>query len=254
MTDPTQPFSNRVENYTKYRPSYPPEILDLLKNACGLSPDSVIADIGSGTGMLSRLFLDNGNRVFGIEPNEEMNQAGKRLLSSYPNFISIRGTAEHTALEENSVYFVTAGQSFHWFEIETAREEFERILKPNGWVVLVWNSRRYGSSTFLTDYERILRTYGTDYADADRRRETARMAEKFFEVGTHFSETIDNKQSLDFEGLKGRLLSSSYMPVPGEPGCVAMLNEAERAFLNHQVDGNVTINYDTRVYYGQLAQ
>src|SRR5262245_9983579 len=112
-------------------------MLEVLKNECGLTPDSVIADVGSGTGLLAKLFLENGNRVYCIEPNREMRQAGEGILEDYPKFLSVAGTAEATALSDASVDFVTAGQAAHWFDATKARHEFRRILRPGGWLALV---------------------------------------------------------------------------------------------------------------------
>ena len=141
MPHPTQRFSTRVENYIRYRPRYPKEILEFLKTDCGLTRASVIADVGSGTGFLAELFLMNGNKVFGVEPNDAMHEAGKRLMQQFRDFESIAGTAESTSLPNASVDFITAGQAFHWFCREGCRTEFERILRRDGWVVLVWNDR-----------------------------------------------------------------------------------------------------------------
>lgn len=140
--DPKQRFSSRVENYEKYRPSYPAAVIDTLRGECGLSSRSTIADIGSGTGLFSRLFLDFGCRVFGVEPNPDMRAAGERVLSAYPRFTSLDGSAEATGLAVGSVDFAAAGQAFHWFDPPRARDEFARILRPGGWVVLAWNERR----------------------------------------------------------------------------------------------------------------
>src|SRR5215469_16795520 len=142
FADAKQRFSNRVTDYARYRPSYPPELLDLLRMECGLQHEQNIADIGSGTGLLTKLFLENGNRVFGVEPNGEMRSAGEEVLRGYPNFTSIDGSAEATTLADSSVDFISAGQAFHWFDVELARGEFRRILKPGGWVVIVWQDRR----------------------------------------------------------------------------------------------------------------
>src|SRR5262249_1325145 len=149
MSNPLERFSTRAENYRKYRPGYPAEIMSLLVSKCGLTPASLIADIGSGTGKLCELFLNYGNRVFGVEPNEAMRIAGETLLARYPGFVSVDGRAESTTLESQTVDFVTAAQAFHWFDRESARREFLRILKPSGWVVLVWNERRLDSTPFL---------------------------------------------------------------------------------------------------------
>ena len=156
MSDPTKRFSNRVENYIKFRPGYPGAIIDLSREECGLNRQSIIADIGSGTGILSELFLKNGNRVFGIEPNAPMRGAGEKILERYSNFTSINGAAEATTLSDNTVDFVVAGQAFHWFDQRCARAEFSRILKPSGWVILLWNERRIDSTPFLRAYEQML--------------------------------------------------------------------------------------------------
>ena len=162
MLSPTVRFSTRVENYVRYRPGYPDAVLAWLRAECDLTPAAVVADIGSGTGKLAELFLRNGNRVFGVEPNREMREAGEGMLAGFPNFVSVDGAAEATTLPAASVDFVTAGQAFHWFDRQTARREFARILKPGGWVVLVWNERR-SDSPFLRDYEALLREFASEY-------------------------------------------------------------------------------------------
>lgn len=164
MNDPTRRFSNRVDNYVKYRPGYPTAIVDLLAAECRLTPQSLVADIGSGTGLLARLFLDNGNRVIGVEPNPEMCQAGERFLAPYAGFTSLPGTAEATGLADASVDFITAGQAFHWFDPEAAIQEFRRILKTDGWVVLAWNDRQNATTSFFAGYEDLLQRYGIDWS------------------------------------------------------------------------------------------
>src|SRR5205814_7614202 len=164
-SDRTPASSTRVGNNGRYRPGYPRVVAEMLEGECGLSHASVVADVGSGTGILSELFLRNGNRVYGVEPNREMREAGERLLSDYENFKSIEGRAEATTLDGGSVDFVTAGQAFHWFDLEGARREFSRILRPGGWVIAVWNDRRLSGSPFLEEYERMLLEYGTDYRE-----------------------------------------------------------------------------------------
>ncbi|MGB7230441.1 MAG: class I SAM-dependent methyltransferase, partial [Candidatus Acidiferrum sp.] len=164
FADAKQRFSNRVADYLHYRPGYPSAIRDLLRSECGLRPGHLVADIGSGTGFLSELFLKNGNRVLGIEPNEEMRRAGEEYLASYDGFASINGSAESTTLGDASVDFVAAGQAFHWFDQDVARREFIRILKPAGWAVVIWNERLTDTTPFLRDYESLLRNFGADYA------------------------------------------------------------------------------------------
>jgi SAM-dependent methyltransferase len=268
MTDSTRRFSSRVENYVRYRPSYPPEIVALLASECGLTQDALVADIGSGTGLLTELFLKNGNRVFGVEPNREMREAGERLLAGYPNFTSVDGTAEATMLGDRSVDIVTAGQAFHWFDRVRARAEFARILRPpssgpstssggasglsGGWVALIWNERRVGTTPFLEAYEGLLRTYAGEYATLNHRQVDQETIAAFFAAGTFRSAAFENRQIFDFEGAKGRLLSSSYTPEPGHPQHQPMLDELARIFHDHQDNGTVAFEYDTNVYYGRL--
>jgi ubiquinone/menaquinone biosynthesis C-methylase UbiE len=251
VTDPTQRFSSRVENYVRYRPGYPPEVLELLKSECGLRPDSVVADIASGTGILTRMLLANGNRVFGVEPNSAMRRAGEELLAQYPCFTSIAGSAEATTLVDQSVDFVTAAQSAHWFDREKARREFVRILKLGGWVALLWNERRTDSTPFLRYYEKLLLTYGTDYQDV-RHEHTTEAIAAFFAPSPFQARMFENRQEFDYPALQGRLLSSSYTPQPDDPNHAPMLRELHRLFDTHQVNGRVTFEYYTRVYYGRL--
>ncbi len=252
MLDPTQRFSDRVENYVKYRPHYPAAIVDTLQADCGLTGDSVVADVGSGTGILTELFLKSGARVFGIEPNREMRAAGERLLQGYARFTSIAATAEATTLPAHSVDFVAAGQAFHWFDRQKVRQEFWRILKPQGWLVLIWNLRRTQASPFLEAYEKLLQTYAIDYAAVDHRLITDEIIAAFFRPGTFKLEVFENSQPQDFEGCQGRLLSASYTPRPDHPSYAPMLAELRSIFDAHQVKGMVSFEYDTKMYYGQL--
>lgn len=245
-------FSNRVDDYVKYRPRYPGAIIDFLSAECGLNPDSVIADVGSGTGILSELFLKHGNRVFGVEPNQEMRQAGEGILADYPSFTSVVGSAEATSLPAQSVDYITAAQAFHWFDRERARAEFERILKPFGWVLLIWNERRTDGTAFLREYEELLLIYGTDYKEVRHENVYENIA-AFFAPQEFKLKSFPNQQLFDYEGLKGRLLSSSYVPASGQPNFDEMLAALRSVFNNHQEDGHVVVEYDTRVFYGTLV-
>lgn len=252
MTDPIKRFSSRVENYQKYRPGYPREIINLLTSECGLTPESVVADIGAGTGILSELFLQNGNKVYGVEPNQEMRAAAERLLKDYANFNSIDGKAEATTLADSSVDFLTAGQAFHWFDQKKARSEFARILQPEGWAVLVWNERRLDSSDFLRALEDLLIRFGTLYEQV-RYENVYRDIAAFFGKGDFKLSTFENLQLLDLDGLKGRIFSASYTPEPGHPNFEPMLEQLLAIFATHQKNGKVTIEYHTKVYYGPLS-
>ena len=250
--DPTRRFSNRVEDYIKYRPTYPAAVVRLLEVECGLSREAVVADVGSGTGILSELFLREGCRVHGVEPNREMREAGARLLASYDNFVSVDGRAEATTLSDSSVDFVTAGQAFHWFDPAGARREFERILRPGGWAVLVWNSRRTEGTPLLEEYERLLLEYGTDYREVSSKWAEGESIGVLFGPEEVREKTFDNEQVLDFDGLKGRLTSASYAPVPGHPNYEPLMRELAALFERHRRDGRVVFGYDTKVFYGRL--
>jgi len=253
MLDSTKRFSSRVANYTRYRPGYPKAIIDLLRSECVLTKASVIADIGSGTGKLTELFLENGNRVFGVEPNREMRETGERLLKKFPYFTSVDGTAEATALPDRCADFIIAGQAFHWFDREQCRPEFLRILKPGGRVLIVWNDRRTDATPFLVDYEKLLADFSTDYAQVNHRRVDDPATVREFFRSEPCLKTFPYSQVFDYEGLKGRLLSSSYAPEAGQPNHESMLARLRAIFAAHQKDGQVVFEYDTRVHYGRLA-
>ena len=252
MLDPTKRFSDRVENYLKYRPTYPPEIIPLLKSECRLTAESFIADLGSGTGLLTELFLKNGNAVFGVEPNPEMRAAGERVLAEYPKFTSVSAVAEATTLPDHSVDFVIAGQAFHWFDRQKARLEFVRILKPGGWVMLVWNGYRVESSPLMAAYQDLVVRYGTDYSEVQQETEGFDV-EAFCAPGNCKNARFEFQQSFDYVGLKGRFLSASFVPGPDHPDYEAMLKDLRKVFEANQKDGTVIFAYETVLYYGQLS-
>jgi SAM-dependent methyltransferase len=250
-TNATSRFSDRVQNYVLYRPGYPPEVLHTLKTECGLVPGHVVADVASGTGIWTRMLLENGNLVFGVEPNAEMREAGERLLAGFPRFTSVAGTAEGTTLAAESVGFVTAAQAAHWFNRKQSRWEFVRILKPRGWLVLLWNERLTDSTPFLRNYEQLLLTYGTDYQDI-RHEHTTSEVNEFFGPEPYQEREFEMRQEFDYSGIEGRLLSSSYAPGPEHPSYTAMLKELRAIFDAHAAEGRATFEYKTRLYFGRL--
>ena len=251
-TDATQRFSSRVENYVRYRPGYPVEIIDLLRNECGLTPNSTIVDIASGTGIFTKLLLEHGNHVFGVEPNPDMHKAGEEFLAAYPRFTSVAGTAEATTLPDQSADIVTAAQAAHWFDLQKARREFTRISKPGGWSVLLWNERSVDSTPFLRAYEELILNFGTDYKEV-RHERTTETIQEFFSPAPFEERVFNNHQQVDYAGLEGRLLSSSYVPDAGHANYRPMLTELRRIFDAYQVIGKIVLEYKTRVYYAQLG-
>ncbi len=251
--DPTQRFSGRVGNYVKYRPGYPPELYTLLQHEAGLNPAARIADLGSGTGLLSQLFLQHGHTVFAVEPNAEMRSAAEQQLAQKAGFFSVDGRAEASTLDTQSVDLVTAGQAFHWFDPLPTKLEVKRILRPGGQVGLIWNQRDTEGSAFQQDYEDVLGQFGTDFAAVDHRRSTPdeKIAE-FFSPKAMRKYSLANHQILDANGLRGRLLSSSYAPLPGEPAYLQMMKALEQLFEKYQKGGRVVFPYQTIIYIGAV--
>ncbi len=253
MLEPQEPISTRVENYVRYRPGYPRGVLDLLREGCGLVPSWVVADIGAGPGNLTRLFLENGNAVFAVEPHRQMRMAGERLLRGHPGFVSVAGSAEHTPLADGSVNLVVAGQAFHLFDPLGCKRECRRIMRAPHWVALVWNVFRVESSSMLAGYELLLQHYALHPAAAHLRVVAPDdVLAAFFAPAGYDQASLPNAQHFDLEGLTGRLLSVASMPEPGHPSYGAMLEELRGVFEAHQREGNVTFEYDTTVYYGRI--
>lgn len=250
-TDSTKRFSNRVEDYVKYRPGYPKSILNYLSRDFGMSAEKIIADIGSGTGISTEMFLAEGYTVFAVEPNKEMRDKATELLSHYTLYHEVDGTAEATTLKDNSVDAIVAGQAFHWFQPEQARKEFLRILKKDGLVVLIWNER-LTASEFEVKYDELITRHGKDYVQVDHRNISVDKIKSFYSPSPFEYKVFANKQVFDFNGLKGRLLSSSYMPSANEEGYEAMIQDLQVLFDQYQEGGLITINYDTKVYTGRL--
>jgi SAM-dependent methyltransferase len=243
----TERFSDRVDNYVKYRPGYPNEVLKLLKEAAGLSPNWAVADIGSGTGLSTTLFLDNGNMVRAIEPNGPMRLKAEELLGGDPRFVSVAGTAEATTLPSASIDLIIAGQSFHWFDRQATKKEFHRILRPGGTIALMWNERQLNSA-FEKAYEALLEAYGTDYLRVRHSNITPDDIGDFFRPFPYQVRQTSNLQVFTWDRLQGRLLSSSYIPVQPDQRYGKMISSLKDIFETYQQDGLVQFDYLTKLY------
>jgi SAM-dependent methyltransferase len=253
MTDDSrEKFTGRAAVYASYRPRYPDAILEPLRTECALRPQSAVVDIASGTGLLAEIFLRNGNTVIGIEPNAEMRLAGENYLQRWPGFRSVDGSAEATTLAAGSVDFVTVGQALHWLDHAKARTEFARILKPGGWTVLVWNRRLTAGESFGAAYHSLVQRYGGGEEAVAPRRTTDEQIREFFTPRKVTQRDFPNSQRLDWEALKGRLLSSSYVPSAGQPGHEGVIGDLAGLFHEHQREGHIVLEYTTEVFYGQL--
>lgn len=240
--------------YVRHRPRYPVGLIPFLRHEIQLTPEWVVVDVGSGTGILSELFLENGNVTYGVEPNREMREAGENLSTRFSQFHSINGTAEAIPLSDGIADIITAGQAFHWFDPLLARQQFQRVGKPGAWSLLVWNHRRE-EGPFSQGYSKLLERFSTDYHQVVERSASLAGLNKirqFFSPGEFCEATLPNFQEFDFEGLSGRLLSSSYVPLEGQPDHAPMMAELRALFDREARGGVVRMDYDCRVYFGRL--
>jgi ubiquinone/menaquinone biosynthesis C-methylase UbiE len=241
-----------VDNYVRYRPAYPTAVVDTLIDKCCLDKNSVVADVGAGTGIFTQHLLDKHLQVVAIEPNQEMRQAAEKMLSGYAGFTSTDGSAEETNLADHSVDLIVAAQAFHWFRNNESQSEFARILKPSGWVALVWNQRKI-QQPFQQDYDALLRQYAPEYSAANHMNIPDDAIAKFLAGEDYQTFCFENVQVLDKDGFLGRMQSSSYTPAIGTPGYPILLATAERLFASHAVQGRISFEYDTRLYIGKLS-
>jgi SAM-dependent methyltransferase len=248
---PTERFTSRVDHYARHRPDYPQAAIELLVARCGLSPTAVVADLGSGTGILTERLLERGAQVFAVEPNDGMRAAAEARLGGRARFRSVRGSAEATTLPDESIDLLVAGQAFHWFDVGKARREALRVIRGGGWGALLWNERPPEASSFLADYEALLRQHAAEYGRITASRADEPSMREFL-GGTMELATFPNQQVLDFEGLQGRLLSSSYAPEPGHAQYEPIMAGLREVFERHQHAGTIVFPYRTLVYFGEL--
>ena len=249
----TERFSDRVADYVRYRPDYPVAMLDWLQREHGINPHWLVADVGAGTGISSKLFLDGGYRVIAVEPNEPMRRAAEQWLGDNARFSTVDGHATETHLPDHSVDLIIVAQAFHWFDQESARREFQRILKPQGLIAVIWNSRRLAGAPFLEGYEALLKTYGTDYTSVAERYGDEPQMRAWFGAGYLGMGRFDHGQLLDFDGLRGRLMSSSYAPRAGHPQHEPMMQALRELFDRCAVNGRISFDYDTVIYVGKAT-
>ena len=247
MADSVSRFSNRVEAYVRYRPTYPREVVSYLKEKVGLTLEWVIADVGCGPGISSKMFLENGNRVIGVEPNDAMREAAHEYLGAFEDFEIINGRSDEIPLNDHSVDMVMAAQAFHWFEPEGTRREFDRVAKPGAPIMLMWNLRQETTTPFLIEYEDFIQRWSSDYHVVKHNNIGDAEVEAF--LGDPYEKALfPNKQILDLDGVLGRIVSSSYMPPEGSDSYKPMVIALRELFAKHAVADRIEILYDTIVY------
>ncbi|WP_421193405.1 class I SAM-dependent methyltransferase [Aeromonas enteropelogenes] len=248
--DNTERFSARVEAYVKYRPGYPSAMLDFLADELAMGPETLVADIGAGTGILTALLAPRVRQVLAVEPNPDMRAAAQQLLAEAPNVVCHDGRAEATGLPDGCVDLVTVAQAFHWFNRPAFKAECRRLLKPGGRVALIWNDR-LTDTEFLKAYEGGLRTYSGDYEEVNHRNLGEGDFTAFFE-GDYRLCRFDNCQHFDLDGVLGRLNSSSYAPAIGTSAYEQLTALIRREFARWEQDGRIAFNYSTLVYSGRV--
>lgn len=252
IADPTKRFSDRVENYVKYRPSYPPEVLDFLQTACNLPAGATIADVGSGTGIFTALLLKRGYQVYAVEPNTSMQHAAIKQFERNDHFVPVGGIAEATTLPAKSMDLVVCAQAFHWFDQQKTRVEFNRILTASGYAALIWNNRDANTDDFSKAYENILKQDSIDYNKVNHRNISDIDFKAFFKDGLYQVVKYPNVQVFDEDGLLGRAYSSSYVPAEGTAEGEKFREMLKDIFAKYNQHGKVSFYYQTEVYLGKV--
>jgi SAM-dependent methyltransferase len=247
--DNTQRFTNKSDNYVKYRPHYPKEIIPFLVKTIGLTQQFAIADLGSGTGISTELFINNGNRVYAIEPNRDMRQAAEVFFKGNPLFKSVDATAENTTLDAHSIDLILAGQAFHWFDKSKTKEEARRILKPNHYFVVLYNDRDT-DTPFQYGYENVLNEYQLIY-DKIKEREIA--LKQFFSPSGYDVKQFKHSRLLDLEGVLGLFKSSSYIPEKSDKRYPFVMEKITKVFNANAKNGLAELAYKSTLYYGRLT-
>lgn len=244
-------FERRAGAYAASRPDYPAKLVQFLLHRLALPAGAAVADIGSGTGIFSRLLLGSGLHVSAIEPSGDMRMTAEAELREHLGFSSIHGTAQATGLSTGSVAAIFCAQAFHWFNEAATLREWRRILKPGGTTALIWN---YHDETdpFVAAYLEVVRAFGTDadktMASAwNTHRDNVLFRDRAAEVVS-----FPHTQQLDFDGLLRRAASTSYLPKNGDPRFAAMATRLQAAFDRYQSTGTVTLVYRTIAVFGPL--
>lgn len=258
--NPTARFSNRVEDYAKYRPHYPSALLEMIRATLPISERTVIADIGAGTGIFTQCLLDLDTWIYGVEPNDAMRAYAEKDSIFHKTIENteiekvefVKGTSKDTTLESNSVDLITVAQAFHWFEPNETKNEFLRILKENGYVMILWNDRKIADSGFSFEYEEILRTHCTEYSVVTHKNLDESYIRSFYEPYTCTRFDYDNTQKVDFDSLFGRAKSSSYVPISDAAFMERIETELRSLFDRYQNNNTVDFEYVTTVYIGRI--
>jgi hypothetical protein len=143
--------------------------------------------------------------------------------------------------------FVTVGRALHWFDYSKALLEFSRIVKPQGWIVVVWLKRKT-STPLLAEYEQLLVAYASEH---ERKKSVQREMERQLLAGGYQKRVLDGQWVFDLDRFKGHTLSLSVAPDAGHPNYLPLVEGLETLFRKYQANAQLTFDYETTVYYGQ---
>ncbi|KAB8126288.1 class I SAM-dependent methyltransferase [Gracilibacillus oryzae] len=245
-------FTDKAEVYAKYRPSYPHEWIEYLVSETGINKNDIIADIGSGTGILSRVLLERGFTVIGVEPNDDMRTIADQTLKPDPRFISVKATAENTTLKDNSLDLITVAQAFHWFDMEQFRMECKRILKQDAKVALVWNSRDRSADINKQSAE-VCQKYCLNFKGFSGGMEETPIAfEQFYKDGKYDFKYFRNDLPFDLDGFLGRYLPASYAPKKTDKEYKPFITALTELFEKYSSNGKIVMPNITRSYLGKV--
>jgi len=246
-------FDGMGKIYASFRPSYPRAFMEYLRGGVGIRESCAVADIGSGTGILTRQLLESGVQVFAVEPNADMRAVAEADLRGFGGFVSVNGTAESTTLAAHSVGFVTAAQAFHWFDSKRFKAECARIMKPRGKVVLVWNSRD-AESALVRENDAINKKYCPDFKGFSGGMRGAENEDDFadFFEGAYETKIFSNDTSCGEQGFIGRNLSASYAPKESDADYQAYVAELRALFAKYSKNGTLRTPNFTRSYAGHI--
>ncbi len=250
LKDNTRRFSDRVDNYTKYRPSYPNALIEYINNRFEIYKKNIIVDIGSGTGKLSELLIPISKQIVAVEPNDKMRSAAESKLTKYNNYKSVNGTVENTTLKDRSIDLITIAQAFHWFNIDKAKKEFQRILKSDGSVLIIANMRLF-NTPFLQEYEKALNELIPEYKEVNHYRINSDVVKSFYN-SNYEQKVFQYNQTFDWCGILGRLSSSSYTPKKDTKEYIRLGNRIKEIFIRYSKEGKVVFNYESIVLSGKI--
>jgi SAM-dependent methyltransferase len=248
----TLPYTDRAARYARYRWDYAAQAIDAIFSITGIGLTSCAADVGSGTGILTRHLVDRVRSVYAVEPDVSMRWWAEQALANAPTFNSVAGSAQTTTLPDRSVDLIVVGQALHWFDPLPSRQEFLRILIPGGWLAVLWNQ---GTDAALAQALSALCTpeNGWDTSIPNQRREV-KPFDFYFGHAAYLQREFAAVKRETWEEFFGALCSDSHAPAETQPSFERLRNAAWQVFRAHSEDGFITVRYRTHLVLGVIRR